>query len=120
MRLDQTWVAKGSDRSFIALALEHENTENITVLLEDEIQKLLDVKAYLKVLIYYPGFLDIEEHLHRLQTKIKSQTITIPDEQLLVIAVHPQFVKRKGFLISGYVFKANGEYTELDNYVYRV
>ena len=120
MLLDETWEIRNQSTSFIAMALEHENTDNIDILLKDELQKLLDVKAILKVLIYYPKFLDCERHIEKIKPKIKSQRLKIPEEHILIVMIHPQFVKRKGFLISGYDFDSEANCSELTSYHFRV
>ena len=45
MSLDQIWEIRLPDISVIILALEHENTRKVSVVLDDELQKLIDVKA---------------------------------------------------------------------------
>ena len=91
LRLDQTWEIRLPDISTIVLALECENTDRVEEILGDELQKLLDVKGLLKVLVFYPGipmyayegetlFPDIEE-------KIGSAGIKNPDERYIVMTI---------------------------------
>lgn len=54
MRLDHTWEIRHPDITTIVLALECENTDRVEDILDDELQKLLDIKSLLKVLIFYP------------------------------------------------------------------
>lgn len=89
LRLDQTWEIRLPDISTIVLALEYENTDRVEEILNDELQKLLDVKALLKVLIFYPlapammyeGGFTIPE----IQEKIRSAKIKNPDERYIVM-----------------------------------
>lgn len=83
MTIDETWEIRLPNISTIILALEHENTSKIWKLLDDELQKLLDVKAYIKVLVYYP--LEPEKDIEEIKSKIQSQKIKLPDEKILVI-----------------------------------
>jgi hypothetical protein len=48
-RLDQTWEIRLPDISTIVLALKYENTDRVEEILDDELQKLLDVKACARV-----------------------------------------------------------------------
>jgi hypothetical protein len=95
LRLDQTWEIRHSDLSTIVLALEVENTDRVEDVLDDELQKLLDVKAFLKVLIFYPIVPIImqeeEATWPEIQEKIRSAKIRNPDERYIVItAVYVQ------------------------------
>ena len=93
LKLDQIWEIRQPDTEVIVLALEHENRDQMEVLLDDELQKLIDVKAYLKVLIFYPkiplpvvpdygGFTYPE-----IQEKIRSAQIRFSDEKYVFINI---------------------------------
>jgi flagellin-specific chaperone FliS len=89
LRLDQTWEIRLPDISTIVLALEYENTDRVEEILNDELQKLLDVKALLKVLIFYPlapaMMYEGEFTIPEIQEKIRSAKIKNPDERYIVM-----------------------------------
>jgi hypothetical protein len=99
LRLDQTWEIRLPDISCIALALEVENTDNIEDLLDDELQKLIDVKAYLKVLIFYPELpivvIDGKTTYPAIEDKIKSALMKCDDERYLIITIQYLDSKKK-------------------------
>ncbi len=65
----------------IVLALVHENTRKLSVVLDDELQKLIDVKAYLKVLIFYPDVPVIPDQELSSDGKWKDVGLTHPEIQ---------------------------------------
>jgi|YelNatPaOPRAMG01_1025707.scaffolds.fasta_scaffold28696_4 hypothetical protein len=94
LRLDQTWEIRHEGVSVIVLALEHENTGDIREILNDELQKLVDVKAYLKVLVFYPSFpISIENEepivseVSEIQDKISSAKIKNSEEKYVIIGI---------------------------------
>jgi len=91
LRLDQTWEIRHRDISVIVLALEHENTSRVEDILDDELQKLLDVKALLKVLVLYPPIPAIAMEgrfsFPEIQEKIYSARIKNPDEKYVVFSI---------------------------------
>jgi len=90
LRLDQTWEIRHPDISTIVLALEHENTDRVEEILDDELRKLLDVKSLLKVLIFYPKdpvmMYEGEFTIPEIQEKIRSAKIKVPDEKYVIIS----------------------------------
>ena len=116
LRLDQTWEIRFSDLSEIVLALEHENTYRVDDILNDELQKLLDIKAYLKVLVFYP---EIPVHMQgnyfiypEIQEKIRSCKIKIDDEIYIIISLVN--VRNEGLLeVSACSFDAEGNGKDL-------
>ncbi|MEM3874698.1 MAG: hypothetical protein QXU45_06160 [Candidatus Bathyarchaeia archaeon] len=95
LRLDQTWEIRHPDVSTIVLALEHENTDRVEEILDDELQKLLDVKALLKVLVFYPHIPatvhEGEFSFPEIQEKIRSAEIKNSNERYMVIT--PVYIK---------------------------
>jgi len=91
LRLDQTWEIRHPDISVIVLALEHENTGRVEDILDDELQKLLDVKALRKVLVFYPIVPMIMEEKEstypEIEEKIRSAKIKNPDERYIVMTI---------------------------------
>jgi len=91
LALDQTWEIRHPDISVVVLALEHENTHRVEDVLDDELQKLLDVKAFLKVLVFYPLIPVVAEgeefSFPEIQGKIRSAKIKNPDERYAVMSI---------------------------------
>jgi len=91
LRLDQTWEIRHPDISTIVLALEHESVADIGEILDDELQKLLDVKAFRKVLVFYPTIpatvAEDEFSFPEIQEKIRSAEIKYPDESYIVVSI---------------------------------
>ncbi|MEM2145994.1 MAG: hypothetical protein QW279_11580 [Candidatus Jordarchaeaceae archaeon] len=52
--MDQVWEIRLENYSAMVLAMEVENDYDLDEILEDELSKLINVKAYLKVLMFYP------------------------------------------------------------------
>jgi len=99
LRLDQTWEIRLPDISTIVLALEYENTDSVEEILGDELQKLLDIKALLKVLIFYPlapaMMYEGEFTIPEIQQKIRSAKIKNPDERYIImnlVYIKPQSI----------------------------
>jgi len=119
LRLDQTWEIRHSDISVIVLALEHENTPDVEELLDDELQKLLDIKAFLKVLVFYPMipmFMEEGEFIFpNVQEKIRSAKIKNPDERYVIMGI--VYVSREGIIeVSATCFDSEGKGEELGSF----
>lgn len=117
LRLDQTWEIRHNDISLIALALEHENTDKVEEILNDELQKLLDVKAFLKVLVFYPTLPLIMDEgnftFPEFQEKINSEQIKHPEEMYLIIGI--VYVAAQNVIeVSACVFDSEGKGEELE------
>jgi len=115
LNLDQIWEIRQPDTEVIVLALEHENTRKVGVILDDELQKLIDVKAYLKVLIFYPQvpvIPDYEELTYpEIQEKICSAQIRNSDENYVIINIIYNFEDL--LEISGCSIDSDGKAEEL-------
>ena len=119
LRLDQTWEIRHSDISTIVLALECENTDRVEEILDDELQKLLDVKAFLKVLIFYPTvpvIVEKEESTHpEIQEKIQSAKIKSSDERYIVVT--PVYIKSQSIIeVSASSFDSEGKGEDLGSF----
>lgn len=82
-----TWAVRHEDISAIIAAIEHENGD-LSDVIDDELQKLMDVKAYLKVLMFYPRMpvvLGKEAQLPQIMEKVQSANIKTSEEKNLVI-----------------------------------
>ncbi|MEM4700663.1 MAG: hypothetical protein QXZ51_00790 [Candidatus Bathyarchaeia archaeon] len=122
LRLDQTWEIRHEDISVIVLALEHENTGDIREILDDELQKLVDVKAYLKVLIFYPSFpISIKDkepivsEVLEIQDKIRSAKIKYIEEKYVVIGITYNASKNV-IEVSAVTLNCKGEGGDLGNF----
>lgn len=119
LRLDQTWEIRHPDISTIVLALECENTDRVQEILDDELQKLLDVKALLKVLVFYP-FIPVtmekeESSFPEIQEKILSAKIKNPDERYIIIT--PVYVKLESIIeVTACSFDLEGKGEELGSF----
>jgi len=120
LRLDQSWEIRHTDISVIVLALEHDNTDDVNEILDDELQKLIDVKAILKVLIFYPivpiTMLESgESTIPDIQEKIRSAKIKYSDERYLVIT--GTYFSQKGIVFfSACVFDVEGKGEDLGDF----
>jgi len=119
LRLDQTWEIRHPDISTIVLALEHENTDRVEDILDDELQKLIDVKALLKVLIFYPNVPVMvekgESTYPQMQEKIQSAKIRNPDERYIVIT--PVYIKPQSIIeVSACSFDSEGKAEDLGSF----
>lgn len=119
LRLDQTWEIRHPDISTIVLALECENTDRVEEILDDELQKLLDIKALLKVLIFYPvvPILMAEEEASypQIQEKIRSANIKSSDERYLVVT--PVYIKPQSIIkASACSFDSEGRGEDLESF----
>jgi hypothetical protein len=119
LRLDQTWEIRHSDLSTIVLALEVENTDRVEDILDDELQKLLDIKAFLKVLIFYPIVpIMMQEGMSTypdIQEKIRSAKIKNPDERYIVITA--VYVKPSSIIeVSACSFDPEGKGEDLPSF----
>lgn len=74
--IDMIWAVRLDDISTITVAIEHDNGD-LGDVIDDELQKLMDVKAHLKVLMFYPGkpiVLETEFNSPRLLIKFAAHT----------------------------------------------
>lgn len=81
------WAVRHEDISLITVAIEHENG-GLDDVIDDELQKLMDVKAHLKVLMFYPSMpIVVEDEVlcDEIIEKIRSANIKIPEESYVMI-----------------------------------
>jgi len=119
--IDMVWAIRHQDVSAIAVALEHDNGD-LNDVIDDELQKLLDTKAYLKVLMFYPGMPIISENevlFPEVVEKIKSARMTNPEESYLLIT--PVLHKDKdsqptAIEVFAYSFSPSGKWEDLGSF----
>jgi len=86
---------------------------------DDELQKLLDIKALLKVVIFYPlvpVIMEKEESTYpEIQEKIRSTKIKNPDERYVVIT--PVYIKSQSIIeVSACWFDSEGKGEDLESF----
>jgi len=110
MSLDLVWIKKAADQRFIDLAMEHENSWGKAF--EDELQKLMDVKALLKVLITYIMYKeDRDDFVAKVAWAIRMRALKLPEEKyLLMLGTLPESKKPNEPYVQfyGYVFDNTG------------
>ncbi|MCP8307364.1 MAG: hypothetical protein H3Z54_01520 [archaeon] len=117
LALDRTWEIRHPDISVIVMALEHENQDPVVKILDDELQKLLDTKALLKVLIFYPEVPSMMTEAGytypEIQEKIESAKIKNPDEKYVIMSII-----RTGdeIVISACLFDSDGKGEDLGDF----
>jgi hypothetical protein len=114
LSLDVVWMKKILNRRFIYLALEHENV--VDDVSKDELNKLIDVKALLKVLItYFSDQKSRNDFVADVEWAIRTRALKIPGERyLLIIGACPERYKRTETYVQffGYVFDNTGYLNE--------
>jgi len=86
LTIDQTWRIHESTLVRTYLAMEEENTYDVEDVIDDEVEKLLDIKSNVKLLIYYPDKSVQSLHLSMLQEAIDIGPL-LPDERFVVIMI---------------------------------
>jgi len=118
LRLDQTWEIRHPDISTIILALEHENTSEVIEVLDDELQKLLDIKALLKILVFYPTIPVTAEgevfSFPEIQEKIRSAKIKNPDEKYVIVSITR--IGKEALEVNACSLDPNGKSEELGSF----
>jgi hypothetical protein len=88
MGLDLVWIKKVEHFIFIDLAMEFENTvDEPDDIINDEFQKLLSIKSFLKILITYPGEGE-DELINKIAWKLRSNMLKLNEEKYLIIFGH--------------------------------
>jgi len=90
LNIDMVWAVSHDGISVISVAIEHENGDLNDVLgdrgsQKDELQKLMDTEAYLKVLMFYDSSVIFDNKFSYISEKISSAKIKIPEESYLFI-----------------------------------
>lgn len=83
--LDQVWRIQESGKVRTYLAMEVENTGRLTKIVGDEFQKLVDVKAEIKVLVYYPDIENQADHAHALQKTLEAGRYVVDETYVTVM-----------------------------------
>lgn len=106
MTIDLVWLRKGTKFRHIDLALENENFE-FEKAMSDELQKLVDLKSLLKVLIIHMNRNDAARMADTVAREIRSCALRLNGERYLFMVCVPgeDKGKRDPFVrIEGYVF----------------
>ena len=87
-RIDQTWnIMEEGQANSIELAIEHETDADWQDVLRDEGSKLMDVKARLKVVIFYPDLSNFERFTDKFSKEIRIQELKVPQERYLAVGI---------------------------------
>lgn len=86
LTIDQTWRVHESTIVKTYLAMEEENTFDVEDVIDEEVEKLLDIKSNVKLLIYYPHKRVQSLHLSMLQEAIDIGPL-LPDERFVIIMI---------------------------------
>lgn len=115
MRVDYIWRYDTSRYSTndIELAVEPENMmEKVDILINEEIQHLIDIKARNKIGIFYVSHGDEKEFIRKVQERIKTQIIRSPIERYLIILGYTTtHHKKRAILFKGFFFDQDGNLT---------
>ncbi len=69
-KVDCPWLVDLPDIRVVELLMEHEDSDSLDKVLDD-VRKLGDIKSYMKVIIYFPSFKNIDVHLQKIAHKIQ-------------------------------------------------
>lgn len=115
MDVDYIWRYSPNNYSFsdIELAVEHEGQEkDINVLLTEEIQHLIDLKANHKVGIFYISLGDEKEFIEKIKRMIAYQlptNQTTNERYLIILGYTVRKAGKKSILFKGFFFDGKGE-----------
>jgi hypothetical protein len=89
LNLDQMWpMLVERQINTMAVAIEHEaSVDEWEGVIYDEGDKLQDVKARLKVLVFYPDLNKWEKAVKGWSSEIKTQELRLPEERYLLIGI---------------------------------
>lgn len=83
LRLDQVWFHHYNGVKIPIVVIEHEN-EYFNDIWEDELNKLLDVKSKIKILVYYDPKA-WEDQLRKIEDRCRSYPIMDKDEEFIIM-----------------------------------
>jgi hypothetical protein len=114
-RVDCPWLVDLPGNRVVELLMEHEDSDSLPKVLYD-VKKLGHIKAYKKVIIYFPGFKNVDTHLKRIAEEIQGVNKEIkqtPQERWLIVAIGNQPKGKIAF--RGYEFDAEGKHSLIGN-----
>lgn len=118
MNIDYIWRYDSTKYSTndIELAVESENQENrVDVLIENEVQNLVDLRARNKVAIFYPNLGDENVLLDKIRKAIKrvSEQCRFEEKYVFVLGFATRKEGKKAILWKGYFLDKTGEVTSM-------
>lgn len=117
--VDQCWYVEGQSGIWMELALEQELSYDTLDSIKEDFEKLLDIKAFVKVGIFIPRKPEREDVLKLMQELIVRHMINIPGEQYLIIFLtYRSDVKPKSLEIEGHKFDFLGNRESLGSRLY--
>lgn len=104
--LDMCWVYEKAKPgvNWIEVAFEIECSRNLDSIM-DEFSKLVDIKAYTKVLLCYPKVDEVDDLISEASEMIRYNPFRFPEEHYLIIALTET---RKKFFFTGIVLNSIG------------
>jgi hypothetical protein len=115
LRIDQTWsMSVEGHVNVIEVAIEHEANADWERVMYDEGSKLMDVKARLKVLIFYPELPQFEMFTRRFSSEIRVQELKLVQERYLTIGVCRDNDKRH-LVVKGVEISPDGSVSPLSD-----
>lgn len=110
-KIDCPWIVDLPSHRVVELLMEHEDSDDLDKILYD-VKKLGDIKAHRKVIIYFPSFKDLNTHLRKIASEIRSVNKEIkqaPQEKWLIVAI--KNVPKGKITFKGYEFDAEGKHS---------
>jgi|SRR5437016_9478020 len=115
LRIDQSWsMSVEGHVNVIEVAIEHEAGADWEVVMYDEGSKLMDVKARLKVLVFYPELRQFERFTRRFSSEIRVQELKLDEERYLTIGVCKDKDKMR-LVVKGVEISPNGRVSPLSD-----
>jgi hypothetical protein len=115
LRIDQSWIMSVEGKvNVIEVAIEHEANQDWETVMYDEGSKLMDVKARLKVLIFYTGLREFEMFTRRFSSEIRVQELKLAEERYLTIGVCRDEDKRH-LIVKGVEITPDGRVSPLSD-----
>jgi hypothetical protein len=109
MLVDQIWRGENQE---ILLAMEHEHETEVNDLLDKEISHLIDLRAKVKVGIFYPHLGDEKILMDNVSARILHRAIYVPipnEEYLIILGFPTKKQKRAAILFKAYFLNHRGE-----------
>lgn len=110
-KIDCPWIVDLPGHRAVELLMEHEDSEDLKEVLK-EVKKIGDIKAHRKVIIYFPSFKDLDTHLRKIASQIRSankEIKQVPQEKWLIVAI--KNLPKGKITFKGYEFNYKGKYS---------
>jgi hypothetical protein len=114
-KIDCPWILDLPKHRIVELLMEHQDDDKLDSAIHD-IRKLGDIKAHIKVIIYFPDLKEINDHLKRISVEIQranDEIKQVPSEKWLVIGI--KNMPKGKITFHGYEFSSDGLCTQVGN-----